>query len=37
MEYYSAKGNEIIKSVGKWIDLEYKILSKIIYSQKEYN
>ena len=36
MEYYSAiKNNEFMKFLGKWIDLEDIILSKITQSQKE--
>jgi hypothetical protein len=35
MEYYSAiKNNEFMKSVGKWIDLKYIILSEVTQSQK---
>jgi hypothetical protein len=35
MEYYSAiKDNEFIKFVGKWVELEYIILSEVTQSQK---
>jgi hypothetical protein len=35
MEYYSAlKINEFMKFVGKWMDLEYIILSELTQSQK---
>jgi hypothetical protein len=35
MEYYSAiKNNEFIKFLGKWMDLEDIILSKVTQSQK---
>jgi penicillin-binding protein-related factor A (putative recombinase) len=35
MEYYSAnKSNDFMKFLGKWIDLEYMILSEITQSQK---
>jgi hypothetical protein len=35
MEYYSAiKNNEFMKFLGKWMDLEDIILSKITQSQK---
>jgi hypothetical protein len=35
MEYYSAtKTNEFMKFLGKWMDLEDIILSKVIQSQK---
>jgi hypothetical protein len=35
MEYYSAiKNNEFMKFLGKWIDLENIILSKVTQSQK---
>jgi hypothetical protein len=34
MEYYSAiKNNEFLKFIGKWIDLEYIILSEVTQSQ----
>ena len=36
MEYYSAiKNNEIIKFLGKWMDLEDIILSEVTQSQKK--
>jgi hypothetical protein len=35
MEYYSTiKGNEFMKFLGKWIDLEDIILSEVTQSQK---
>jgi hypothetical protein len=35
MEYYSAiKNNDFMKFTGKWMDLEYIILSEITQSQK---
>jgi hypothetical protein len=35
MEYYSAiKNNEFMKFLGKWMDLEYIILSEVTQSQK---
>jgi hypothetical protein len=35
MEYYSAtKNNEFTKFLGKWMDLEYIILSDVTHSQK---
>ena len=35
MEYYSAiKNNEFMKFLGKWMDLEGIILSKVTQSQK---
>ena len=35
MEYYLAiKNNEFMKFVGKWMDLEYIILSEVTQSQK---
>ena len=35
MEYYSyIKINEFMKVIGKWIDLEYIILSEVTHSQK---
>ena len=35
MEYYSAiKNNEFMKFLGKWMDLEYLILSEVTQSQK---
>jgi hypothetical protein len=35
MEYYSAiKNNEFMKFVGKWMNLEYIILSEVTQSQK---
>jgi hypothetical protein len=35
MEYYIAiKNNEFVKFLGKWMDLEYIILSEITQSQK---
>jgi hypothetical protein len=35
MEYYTAiKNNEFMKFVGKWMDLEDIILSKVTQSQK---
>jgi hypothetical protein len=35
MEYYSAiKNNEFMKFLGKWMDLEDIILSKVTQSQK---
>jgi hypothetical protein len=35
MEYYSAiRKNEFMKFLGKWVDLEYIILSEVIQSQK---
>ena len=35
MEYYSAiKNNELMKFLGKWMDLEYIILSEVTKSQK---
>ena len=35
MEYYSAiKNNEFVKFLGKWMDLEDIILSKVTQSQK---
>jgi hypothetical protein len=35
MEYYSAiKKNELLKSLGKWMDLEGIILSEVTQSQK---
>jgi hypothetical protein len=36
MEYYSAiKNNEFMKFLGKWICLEYIILSEVTQSQKK--
>ena len=36
MEYYSdVKKNNIMKSAGKWIELEKKILSDITQTQKD--
>ena len=36
MEYYSAsKNNEFMKFVGKWMDLEYIILSEVTQSQQK--
>jgi hypothetical protein len=36
MEYYSAiKINELLKSLGKWMDLEDIILSEVTQSQKK--
>jgi hypothetical protein len=36
MEYYSAiKNNEFMKFIGKWMNLEYIILSEVIQSQKD--
>jgi hypothetical protein len=32
--YASIKNNELMKFVGKWIDLEYIILSDVTQSQK---
>jgi hypothetical protein len=35
MEYYSAiKNNEFMKFLGKWMDLEYTILSEVTQAQK---
>jgi hypothetical protein len=35
MEYYSAiKNNELMKFLGKWMDLEETILSEVTQSQK---
>ena len=35
MEYYSAiKNNESMKFLGKWVELENSILSKVTQSQK---
>jgi hypothetical protein len=35
MEYYSAiKNNEFMKFLGKWMDLEYIMLSEVTQSQK---
>ena len=35
MEYYSAiKNNDLMKFIGKWIELENIILSEITQSQK---
>jgi hypothetical protein len=35
MEYYSAiSNNEFMKFLGKWMDLEYIILSEVTQSQK---
>jgi hypothetical protein len=35
MEYYTAiKNNDFMKFVGKWMDLEYIILSEVTQSQK---
>ena len=35
MDYYLAiKNNEFMKFVGKWMDLEYIILSEVTQSQK---
>ena len=35
MEYYSAiKNNELMKFLGKWMDLEYITLSEVTQSQK---
>jgi hypothetical protein len=35
MEYHSAiKNNEFMKFIGKWMDLEYIILSEVTQSQK---
>ena len=35
MEYYSAiKNNEFMQFVGKWLELDYIILSELIQSQK---
>ena len=37
MEYYSAiKNNEFMKFLGKWMELESVILSKVTQSQKEH-
>jgi hypothetical protein len=36
MEYYSAiKNNELMKFMGKWMDLEDIILSEVTQSQKK--
>ena len=36
MKYYSAeKNNGILKSAGKWMELEETILNKVTQSQKE--
>ena len=36
MEYYTvAKNNDILKFVGKWMDLEKIILSEITQTQKD--
>jgi hypothetical protein len=38
MEHYSAmKNNEFMKFLGKWMDLEYIILSEVTQSQKNSN
>ena len=38
MEYYSAiKNNDFIKFLGKWMELENIILSKVTKSQKNTN
>jgi hypothetical protein len=38
MEYYSAiKNNELMKFLGKWMDLEGIILSEVTQSQKNSN
>ena len=38
MEYYSAnKKNEFMKFLGKWMDLEGKILIEVIQSKKNSN
>ena len=38
MEYYTAEKNDILKFVGKWLDLENIILSEVTQIQKdEYN
>jgi hypothetical protein len=35
MDYYSAiKNNDLMKSLGKWMELENIILSKVTQSQK---
>jgi hypothetical protein len=35
MRYYSAtKNNELMNFLGKWIELEYIILSEVTHSQK---
>ena len=36
MEYYTAeKTNDILKFVGKWVDLENIILSEVTQTQKD--
>ena len=36
MEYYTAeKNNNILKFVGKWMDLENTILNELIQTQKD--
>ena len=35
MEYYTAEKNDILKFVGKWMDLENVILSEVTQTQKD--
>jgi hypothetical protein len=35
MEYYSAKSEDILSLVGKWMELENMILSEVTQTQKD--
>ena len=34
MDYFAIKNNEFMNFLGKWIELEYIILTKVTQSQK---